>query len=203
MSFLQQSENNFIQLCEALHFAFCFLLFVFCICKAVLQKGIGKILKRKFSLSSKSARNVHFSDRFISVLWDKKWLERSSESEIYQDKQLVLVFFWVCWCGKTIPFIFYVVQRCIAIMVHHPERWKSLLRWENFLFWTELKSFSKKWICTTLQKTCGIFLKRYQKLYSHVSNEQIQNKVPERLTMWYTFEIVKGYLLSLAQLYKV
>ena len=27
----------------------------------------------------------------------------------------------------------------------------------------------------------------YQKLYSHVSNAQMQNKVPERLNMWYTF----------------
>ena len=33
----------------------------------------------------------------------------------------------------------------------------------------------------------------------------MQNKVSERLSMWYIFEkaIVQGYLLSLAQLYKV
>ena len=45
----------------------------------------------------------------------------------------------------------------------------------------------------------------YQKLYSHVSNAQMQNKVPKRPNMWYIFEkaIVQGYLLSLAQLYKV
>ena len=48
-------------------------------------------------------------------------------------------------------------------------------------------------------------VQRYQKIYFHVSNAQIQNKVPERLNMWYTFEktIVQGYLLNLAQLYKV
>ena len=45
----------------------------------------------------------------------------------------------------------------------------------------------------------------YQKLYSHVSNAQMQSKVPERPNMWYIFEkaIVQGCLLSLAQLYKV
>ena len=46
----------------------------------------------------------------------------------------------------------------------------------------------------------------YQKLYSHVSNEQMQNKVPERPNIsWYIFEkaIFQGCLLSLAQLYKV
>ena len=43
-----------------------------------------------------------------------------------------------------------------------------------------------------------------QKLYSHVSNAQMQNKVPKRPNMWYLFEkaIVQGYLLSLAQLGK-
>ena len=73
----------------------------------------------------------------------------------------------------------------------------------------------------TFNPTCHIFLperpnmwyifeKRivqgYQKLYSHVSNAQMQNKVPERPNiMWYIFEkaIVQGCLLSLAQLYKV
>ena len=45
----------------------------------------------------------------------------------------------------------------------------------------------------------------YQKLYSHVSNAQMQSKVPERPNMWYIFEkaIVQGCLLSLAQLYRV
>ena len=45
----------------------------------------------------------------------------------------------------------------------------------------------------------------FQKLYSHVSNAQMQNGVPERLNMWFIFEkaIVQGYLLNLAQLYKV
>ena len=45
-----------------------------------------------------------------------------------------------------------------------------------------------------------------QKLYYHVSNVQMQNKVPERPNiMWYIFEkaIVQRCLLSLAQLYKV
>ena len=44
-----------------------------------------------------------------------------------------------------------------------------------------------------------------QKLYSHVSNAQMQSKVPERPNMWYIFEkaIVQGCLLSLAQLYRV
>ena len=50
----------------------------------------------------------------------------------------------------------------------------------------------------------NIFEKRivqgYQKLYSHVSNAQIQNKVPERLNMWNTFEkaTVQEYHLNLA-----
>ena len=54
-----------------------------------------------------------------------------------------------------------------------------------------------------------IFEKRivqgYQKLYSHVSNAQMQSKVPERPNTWYIFKkaIVQGCLLSLAQLYKV
>ena len=58
--------------------------------------------------------------------------------------------------------------------------------------------------------TCSIFLKKrivqgYQKLYSHVSNAQMQSKVPERPNTWYIFKkaIVQGCLLSLAQLYKV
>ena len=58
--------------------------------------------------------------------------------------------------------------------------------------------------------TCSIFLKKrivqgYQKLYSHVSNAQMQSKVPERPNIRYIFEkaIVQGCLLSLAQLYKV
>ena len=48
-------------------------------------------------------------------------------------------------------------------------------------------------------------IQRFQKLYSYVSNAHMKNRVPERLNMWFIFEkaIVQGYLLNLAQLYKV
>ena len=57
--------------------------------------------------------------------------------------------------------------------------------------------------------TCGKFLKRglFKDIKNYIPMCQMRKCkiVPERLNIWYIFEkaIVQGYLLSLAQLYKV
>ena len=74
--------------------------------------------------------------------------------------------------------------------------------------------------------TCGVFLKKKKKVFKDIKNgismcqtckykniniqihkytNTAYDEVPERPNLWYTFKkaIFQGYLLSLAQLYKV
>ena len=134
-----------------------------------------------------------------------------------------MVYFWKEVCPRVTKIIFPCVKRAnTKIQTHKYSISQSARKAQHFGKFLKKLSVSKMILCVKCRNILiqheevpertnmwYIFemriVQRYQKFHFHVSNAQIQNKVPERLNMWYTFEktIVQGYLLNLAQLYKV
>lgn len=114
----QLSENNFIQVCEALHFALANL----CCTEKNEKKWLRFMLAENPPIRPTLLIDlVHYSPS------SELKIEASASGETYQDI-LVLVFFWV-WCGEK-QFHLYSML-CNNGEVHHPESWEALFTCAN------------------------------------------------------------------------